>query len=73
MRKTKEWIISAYTVDERVVYFERNRLKEVWVKVLNDGKDWFLLKENIKGYKQFNDILKKYIKDENKNIIKKKK
>lgn len=63
MKKREVWIFEDYTNQGRLISFHRNEFKELWVK--DDGNDWFLYKENIKNYKQFQYNTEKYIKEQN--------
>lgn len=63
MRKTEIWELDEYTEQGRLIYFYRNEFKELWVK--DDGNDWLLYARNIKSYRQFENNVNKYIKDEN--------
>lgn len=63
MRKTEIWELDDYTEQGRLIYFYRNEFKELWIK--DDGNDWFLYKENIRNYRQFEYNVNKYIKEQN--------
>lgn len=63
MRKTEIWELDEYTDEGRLIDFYRNEWKELWIK--DDGNDWFLYKENIRNYRQFEYNVNKYIKEQN--------
>lgn len=60
--KTQIWEVEEYKNGEYIL-FERNEHKQLWV---NDGQDtdnWWLLKENIKSFREFERAIDKCLND----------